>query len=229
MNAPNMKYSLLQDIIHLVSEFEYVSESSSNYTTDVAGFRKWIVDQEKPTVSKAARWTGMEKGRSPESAISTLLVHLGRYAKNYSRSVMFNTKLSTQEEYIYLINLKAFGAMTKMALIKKNIHDKPGGMQIIKRLIRNGWVVQQDSTTDRRSKTISITDLGLQLLEEQMTKIRTATEIVSADLLPDEKLELIRLLQKLEAFHHPIYLGNAPAELLLDQAYQQLQATTIKR
>jgi hypothetical protein len=57
--------------------------------------------------------------RTPESAISTLLVHLNRYAKTYSKSAIMDSEFSTQEDFIYLINLKAFGEMTKMALIKK--------------------------------------------------------------------------------------------------------------
>ncbi|PVH25273.1 MarR family winged helix-turn-helix transcriptional regulator [Sphingobacterium corticibacter] len=222
-----MNYNLIQDVIQLVSEFERARISDERYTSDLHGFKSWVADEQNTKQQQMPTWTGIESGRSPESVISTLLVHLSRYAKNYSRSVLFNAEFSTQEDYIYLINLKAFGEMTKMALIKKNIQDKPVGMQIINRLVKNGWVSQQDSATDRRSKMISITDAGLHILEEQMQKIRQATQIVSADLLYEEKLELIRLLQKLEAFHHPIYVRNAPAEKLLDQAYQQLKSTTI--
>jgi hypothetical protein len=60
-----------------------------------------------------------ENGRSPESVISTLLVHMNRYAKTYSKSAIAGSGFNTQEEFIYLINLKAFGSMTKMELIKK--------------------------------------------------------------------------------------------------------------
>ncbi len=220
-----MKYDLLQDVIQLVSEFEREQLSHASYGDDLKGFMNWVANKKASVQEPIIAWKGMENGRSAESVISTLLVHLNRYAKNYSRSVLIHTDFSTQEDYIYLINLKAFGEMTKMALIKKNIQDKPVGMQIINRLIKNGWVTQQDSVTDRRSKMISITNTGLEVLEEHMHKIRQATQIVSADLLPEEKLELIRLLQKLEAFHHPIYLSNPPAEQLLDQAYQQLKST----
>src|SRR5690554_5295977 len=87
-------------------------------------------------------WEGKEKGRSPESVINTLIVHMNRYAKSYSKSAIYDSEFSTQEDFIYLINLKAFGAMTKMELIKKNIQEKPVGMQIINRLIENGWVDQ---------------------------------------------------------------------------------------
>src|SRR5690606_39709334 len=65
-----------------------------------------------------------DKGRSAESVINTLIVHMNRYAKSYSKSAIYGSDFSTQEEFIFLINLKAFGAMSKMELIKKNIRSE---------------------------------------------------------------------------------------------------------
>ena len=114
---------------------------------------------------KEPDWEGKEKGRSPESVINTFIVHMNRYAKTYSKAAIVGSDFSTQEDFIYLINLKAFGEMTKMELIRKNIHDKPAGMQIINRLIRQGWVEQRYSLTDRRSKVINIAEQGINVLE----------------------------------------------------------------
>ncbi len=140
---------------------------------------------------------------------------MNRYAKNYSKSVIYNSEFSTQEDFIYLINLKAFGAMSKMDLIKKNVQEKSVGMQIINRLIRQGWVDQKDSEIDRRSKLVNINDDGVQALEMLTDKVRDATKIVAGDLTHNEKMKLIELLTKLNDFHHPIYLRNLdPSELL---------------
>ena len=105
--------------------------------------------------------------------------------------------------------------MTKMDLIKKNIQEKPVGMLIINRLMKHGWVEQQDSEKDKRSKIIRITPAGTQALNKQMEKIRQATTIVTGDLTYNEKMQLINLLTKLNDFHHPIFCKNLnPAELL---------------
>src|SRR5690606_37831786 len=144
-----------------------------------------------------------------ESVINTLIVHMNRYAKSYSKSAIYGSDFSTQEDFIYLINLKAFGSMSKMELIKKNIQDKPTGMKIIDRLIHNGWVKQDDSKIDKRSKVITIVDKGLMVLEQQMSKIRKATSVVTGDLNKNEKMQLIYLLQKLDHFHKPLYDKNS--------------------
>lgn len=212
-----MNYSLLKELIPLLEEFESIN--SNKYGNDLEGLKFWIHDIVKDEVASAEEpdWEGKELGRSAESMISTLIVHMNRYAKIYSKSVMIDSDFSTQEEFIYLINLKAYGAMTKMELIKRNIQEKPAGMQIINRLIKQGWVEQSDSELDKRSKIIKITSKGLSDLEKQMTKIRQATNIVTGDLSRSEKMELIRLLNKLNDFHQPIFSENIHSGELLDK------------
>jgi DNA-binding MarR family transcriptional regulator len=212
-----MNYKLFKDVINLLEDFE-ASRSLKEYKDDINGFKLWISDQVTGGKKKAEEpdWEGKENGRSAESVISTLLVHLNRYAKTYSKAALQDSEFSTQEEFIYLINLKAFGAMTKMELIKKNIQEKPVGMQIIERLINHGWIKQSESKSDKRSKMITLTKSGLNALEKQMGKIRKATKIVAGDLSHREKMELIRLLHKLDRFHHPIYSRNVESSELLD-------------
>ncbi|MNY02469.1 transcriptional repressor MprA [compost metagenome] len=110
--------------------------------------------------------------------------------------------------------------MAKMELIKKNIQDKSSGILIINRLINQGWIKQSDSQEDKRSKVLNITEAGKSALENQMEKIRNATQIVSGNLNQSEKMELIRILDKLEKFHQPIFSKNIDSEQLLETVYQ---------
>lgn len=111
--------------------------------------------------------------------------------------------------------------MTKMELIKRNIHDKPVGMLIITRLLKQGWISQTESDIDRRNKLISISEKGKAELEKQMTKIRQATDIVSGNLTYSEKMELIRMLNKLDRFHYPIFSKNIESKDLIRTVYEE--------
>ena len=217
-----MNYRLVKDVIDLVQEFEIETNNNNDFETSVEGFKNWISTNNN-TIVNEPNWEGKENGRSPESVINTLIVHLNRYAKSYSKSAIFGSNFSTQEDFTYLINLKAFGEMSKMDLIKKNVHEKPVGMQIINRLINQGWIEQRNSKTDKRSKLISISDTGLQALGDQMDKIRKATSIVTGNLSQNEKMELIRLLNKLDNFHQPIYDRNIDTENLLEEAFKDFK------
>lgn len=212
-----MGYTLVKEVISLLENFE-AEAGDKGFTRDITGFKQWIHASVsgQPHLSEP-HWEGKEKGRSAESAISTFLVHMNRYAKTYAKSAIHGSEFATQEDFIYLINLKAFGSMGKMELIKRNIQEKSAGMQIINRLIGRGWAAQKDSPTDKRSKTIYITDAGAEALDAYMDKIRLATRIVTGDLSRAEKMELIRLLDKLDRFHKPIFLQNRDNATLLDE------------
>ena len=214
-----MNYLLVKDVIDLVQQFGSQNERTKSYETSVEGFKEWISSTTK-TISIELDWEGKENGRSVDSVINTLIVHLNRYAKSYSKSAIFGSNFSTQEDFTYLINLKAFGEMSKMDLIKKNVHEKPVGMQIINRLINQGWIEQRNSKIDKRSKVISISEAGLEALGNQMDKIRKATAIVTGNLSQNKKMELIRLLNKLDNFHQPIYDKNIDTENLLEEAFK---------
>lgn len=217
-----MNYKVTKEVIDLLEQFEKENDKQC-YTNDLNGFKQWIADTSSSDNTKKEEpyWEGKDTGRSPESAITTLLVHLNRYAKNYSKSAISDSDFVTQEDFIYLINLKAFGQMTKMELIKRNIHDKPVGMLIITRLLKQGWISQTESDIDRRNKLISISEKGKAALEKQMTKIRQATDIVSGNLTYSEKMELIRMLNKLDRFHYPIFSKNIESKDLIRTVYEE--------
>lgn len=213
-----MNYEMIKDVINLVKHFDELNQEQTKYSKDLEGFKRWIAQSVEVDETKVEPdWQAKEHGRSPESVINTLIVHMNRYARNYSKSAIYNSDFSTQEDFIYLINLKAFGTMGKMELIKKNVQEKSVGMLIINRLIRLGFIDQSDSMIDKRSKLLSISEKGLQALEMQMDKVRVASEIVTGDLTYDEKMQLIVLLKKLNDFHHPIYLRNVDPSELLDE------------
>lgn len=221
-----MNYNLLKDTIDLLEKFEKEKNENEGYSDDSTGFQRFIVDNYKGIPVTDPHWEGKENGRNPESVINTLIVQMNRFAKTYSKSAIHESDFSTQEDFIYLINLKVFGPMIKMELIKRNIHDKPFGMQIINRLIQQQWVDQRESKLDKRSKLVSITEEGLRVLDNQMDKIRQASQIVAGDLTRSEKMVLIQLLQKLEKFHQPIYDQNIDVADLLTFVVENYSLST---
>ncbi len=208
-----MNYGLIKDVLDLVQEFEIETNNNNHFETSIEGFKNWISTNNN-TIVNEPNWEGKENGRSAESVINTLIVHMNRYAKSYSKSAIVGSDFSTQEDFIYLINLKAFGEMSKMDLIKKNVHEKPVGMQIINRLINQGWIEQRNSKIDKRSKVISISETGLQELENLMDKIRQATSIVTGNLSQNEKMELIRLY-----INSMIFINQFMIEILKRRIY----------
>lgn len=194
-------YHLLNDLLSLVKIYE---SSDVDAKDDLNAFLKWSItqfDKGERLKKEEPEWTGKTNGRSADSVINTSLVHLYRYAKMQAKTAIAGSLFSTPDEFIYLINLQSAGSMGKSALIKENIHDKPAGTLIIKRLLDKGLISQESSAVDKRIMMMSITAKGAQELGNSMDKIRTASANVTGPLVPEEKIQLIALLQKLEDFH----------------------------
>ena len=218
-----MDNQLLKDLIELGSQFESSNANSNNYANNIDGFKKWLRDSyTEDNPANEPEWEGKKSGRTPESIIATSIVHMNRFGRNYFKAAIHGSEFSTPDDVIYLILLKFNPSITKMELIKKNVHEKPAGIQIINRLIEQGWVEQTNCETDKRSKVLNITAKGLKKLDQLLVKVRKATQIVSGDLTHQEKMEIIRLLNKLHDFHLPIYSKNLEAEALLDAAYMEM-------
>jgi DNA-binding MarR family transcriptional regulator len=196
-----MYYDLITALVSLVKIYEKDSDHSSQ---DVQLFGQWLKEYQKkegkPALSEP-EWEGKAKGRSADSVINTSLVHLYRYAKLYAKEAIVDTIFSTPDDFIYLISLVSYGSMTKTALIKLNVHEKSAGIQIINRLINSGLAEQSTIASDKRNRMVHITEKGTQLLTASMDNIKKASGSVTAPLSLQEKMDLIRLLQKLENFH----------------------------
>ncbi|MDM1513499.1 MarR family winged helix-turn-helix transcriptional regulator [Myroides odoratimimus] len=214
-----MKYQLLKELLDLVIKFE---NENSHVENNVNNFLTWSCQSENKPKNNGDftnnQWEGKNTGRSPESVINTLIVHMNKYAKFHSRLILNNSEFTSQEDFIYLITLKSFGEMSKNDLIKKNIQEKNAGIKIINRLIKKGFISQKNSKSDKRSKIVAITDLGLKVLEDKMPVIRKVTNLVTGDLTEYEKHQLIYLLQKLDNFHNPLY-NNSNIEDLNEEDF----------
>lgn len=196
-----MYYDLVTDLVGLVKIYEQESE---HHTQDVLLFGQWLSEYQKKHGNQTLpepEWLGKSSGRSADSVINTSLVHLYRYAKLQAKAAITDTPFSTPDDFIYLISLVSFGSMTKTALIKLNVHEKSAGIQIVNRLISSGMAEQSATGSDKRNRMIHITEKGTQQLMESMENIKMASRNVTAPLSYAEKMDLVRLLQKLENFH----------------------------
>ena len=79
-----MNYGLIKDVLDLVQEFEIETNNNNHFETSIEGFKNWISTNNN-TVVNEPDWEGKENGRSAESVINTLIVHMNRYAKSYSK------------------------------------------------------------------------------------------------------------------------------------------------
>jgi DNA-binding MarR family transcriptional regulator len=199
---PTPKYQLLQELLPWLDRYEQEHGSAEGNLPD---FQKWL--GERLLVEKE-----VAPPSSPDEAlageIARYLSILNRYAKFYIKKALHHTEFVSLDDFGYLMYLLDGGPLTKSTLIQKNIQDIPSGTEIIKRLIRQGWVNETRDEADKRKVYLSINDRGKAALFGSLGHIRQVSRIISGNLDLLEKQQLLRILKKLETHHQQQFLPN---------------------
>ncbi|GAA4457049.1 hypothetical protein GCM10023189_27180 [Nibrella saemangeumensis] len=201
-----MKYTLIWELLQLVDKFERQQPDAGKQT--LSEFIAWLLRQGNPV----AETPGSQWQEPASTGISRLLFFGQRYALVYMRQVLEGTPLTTIDDFTYLITLLYRPGLTKIQLIEDHIHGKTTGMEIIRRLLSAGFIRQQDSEVDKRSRLLFITAAGEGLVKQLVGKLVQVGEVVVGDLNEQEQAYLLYMLTRLHQYHNPIYRGG-PAEV----------------
>ena len=140
-----------------------------------------------------------------ENEIAKQVIMLGRYSKQLIRKSLENHPDLVNEDFTYLFRMMDYESLTKMQLIEKNAHEKQTGIEIIKRLVKNGLLAESPDQYDKRSTRIAVTKKGKKVFLESMQDITVVSKIMCGQLNTKEKEALLSSLKKLNTFHHTVY------------------------
>lgn len=210
---------LLQELLGLVAEFDNDATSDEMH---LPGFIHWILQREKQqqdalfssyTENASQEDLPPEEQVTPDILLTILVTYLFRYAKHYAKKALEDSLLSTMDDFTFLLTLKTHGNMTKSELTTKHLLEITSGVEILKRLEKQGFVESSENPEDRRSKHVSITQSGIDILEETMIKMRLVSGIVAGNLTTTEMRQLLPLLMKLDSFHGEIHRDDKKSGL----------------
>lgn len=212
MNTPAtalmMKYDLLKTLLPYLEAYE----RSYPMVHNPQHFAVWLARQTTESEQVVNGENAGSAPNTPDAGIGTLLIYLNRYLKGYSRKALENSPLGGMDEFVYLATLLEFGALTKSDLIQRNRHEKPTGMEIIRRLMALGFVTQSNDPDDRRSKRLAVTTEGIAVFKQVAGRMQQVMELTAGNLSSAEKLLLLQILEKLENFHQVILAKTRGAD-----------------
>ncbi|WP_027420353.1 MarR family winged helix-turn-helix transcriptional regulator [Crocinitomix catalasitica] len=197
----------------LVQLVKYYEKFKTSLKADVQGdnMTKFIayLNSEVGTESsineevKVENWKNLNRKTLLEMT-SAYLGKMGRYVDNYCRKNLPETPLGSMEEFTYLITCMKYQKLTKSELIQHNIHPTTTGTDIIKRLLKKGFIKQSPNLEDKRSTCIEITDQGRGAIFSTSGTLNKLSIISAGILSNNELILLVGMLQKLDQFHETI-------------------------
>ncbi len=199
-----MAYNLLKSLIPLIEQYEQETEGNDN----IEDFLQWAGGNKYGHLPAERNDLDIPPGENLEGVLGKYIVFLYRYARSYVRKALEDTALTHFDDFAFLVALWADQPISKTSLIQKNIMDKSSGSEIIKRLIRQGFMEELPSETDKRSKLVRLTQVGTGALMQTFEKMGKVSMLISGNLSEAEKIQLFELLHKLHHFHLPIYMDQ---------------------
>ena len=198
-----MELNLIIDILSELDTFKKIQPSSQ---TSLEDFRLYLNEKayEKDAPKNLSGKFDLEVN-DLENEIAKQVIMLGRYSKHLIKKSLENHPDLVNEDFTYLFRMMDYPSLTKMQLIEKNAHEKQSGIEIIKRLVKNGLFVESPDKDDKRSTRISVTEKGKLVFSESMKDITMVSKIMCGQLNGEEKENLLYSLKKLNTFHHTIY------------------------
>jgi DNA-binding MarR family transcriptional regulator len=201
-------YPLLHQLIDQLEHFQRAHQGARA----VSDFAHWLLREE------AASSETTENRRTPEQAFQFVRMNtlFYRTARQYARKALEGTPLRSEDEYAYLDLLKN-GPLPKTALIHLNRHEKPTGMDIIRRLVASGLARQSDNPDDGRSQLIHITESGSALVQQLAPRMQFVAELSTGNATEGDMTRSIAFLDELEQFHQLVLAktkGNGLVDLV---------------
>ncbi len=216
MSNSNTKYELLSEVMELLGEYEKQVEGGE---ATVVGFSSWLNQRlgyfslDQTRLSSEGAPYRPSKEQSDQTALTMLITYLYRYAKHYSKKALEGSPLSTLDEFGFLVTLLERKSLTKSELINLHLIEMTSGIEIIKRLTKQGLLDSFPDPDDRRSRRVKLTDEGMQVLMSLMPRLQQVAQIVSADLTSEERGVLLPLLNRLNEFHAVIHHQDRKSDL----------------
>ncbi len=117
-------------------------------------------------------------------------------------------------EDLPIANLTEFGVImyvfshancNKTEVAHHTLHEKTTIFEIIKRLVKNGFIVESENQRDKRSKSLNLSEKGRTTALSILERTVELSKHLAGDLSEKEKFSLFLQLAKLDAYHQICY------------------------
>jgi MarR family 2-MHQ and catechol resistance regulon transcriptional repressor len=140
----------------------------------------------------------MAKERKTPGALHTFLVML-RASHSLSRYLLPPIlKAELGDSDFRVLHVLVENGPTPVNVIGPKVHLNPGSISVaVDRLFKKGLVSRVEAASDRRVRTVSITERGRELFAPLLSQQSALVELAFQDVSPEERIKLEDLLKRI--------------------------------
>ena len=221
----NNRYSNLKQLIDLWEEYE-------DHSTQVGllEFAEWLTGKvaEKPVKSEKSTYIRFStppviydqtlRNLDDETLFLEYISRIARFHEFYTRKFLEGLPVNSRLEYQFLQTVNLLQKAKKTDLINLLLVEYTTGMDIIKRLINNGLLIETQNENDKRVKLLELTEEGKKLLSVAEKRLKEERQMFLECISMNKWKKTMPYLKELSEFHNSIYIhhNNKPYGELLN-------------
>ncbi len=171
----------------------------------VEAFAGWVLSNSgEPVFSGNDPEFDKFQGRQKTSMQGAYLISkMNQYVTYYTKPMMRKFGLHSLDDFGYLQNIRYYKNITRTKACELMLQELTTGTDIIKRLIRNGFITEVLSVEDKRQKLLSLTQKGQKVLDDMILEFQSLPDTLG-DLSDEERSTILSWLNQLDVFHDDI-------------------------
>lgn len=200
----------MRSYIELIQAWEnFLGEQPTGSLED---FGKWLIQQskEKSTItypledSQTTTYIEQQQATFGYSAANSRAPHLiwklNKILRQYSKPIFEQVDLNNHDEFALLTQIHLKKECSKKEAIVANLIDSSTGIDMIKRLLQRGLLLDRKDPKDGRARLVRLSEKGEKLLYQVYTAFADIPELL-VGMTQEEEQEFIATLQYLEQWH----------------------------
>lgn len=199
---------IFQKIQELIQLFEAYTQEGRD---DLAGFGVWLT--ERVQGEQATNFLDFEAdirkyygNSSSEDALNATTImlwsQLDRYRQLLYKKVVQPVELNNIDEYNLLLYIDLNQQPTKKEYVQQAILEPTTAFEMIKRLVKKGYIQELDHPEDKRSKRMILTPQGHAAVQEVKAGFHRLNLLLLHPLTSSEKQHLLQFFRLL-SIHYP--------------------------
>ena len=212
----------VEKVIELLAHWKEFAEAEDGSLKE---FGRWLQDKEKTTAINEAEVTDVSfRDRYIHSQVpleDQIVLHWGRllrFTHLWSKKALKNLPISSIEEFGLLKTIELMGSARKTDLVKYTLLETTTCFEMIKRMVRSGFLQEEVDPDDKRSRRVSLTQKGKKLSESSDVEVKKLSRLLIGDIHKEQKIALLQVLQDLDNFHAKVY--EKESDQSIDQILQ---------
>jgi DNA-binding MarR family transcriptional regulator len=199
----------MRSYIELIEAWEgFLSEQPEG---SLADFGTWLTSRfavsEEPVFSEDVQTSAYVTkqratfGYSVSNARAPQLIwKLNKILRHYSKPIFDAVELNNHDEFAILTQIHLKEECSKKEAIAANLIDRSTGIDMIKRLIKRGLVLDRVDPNDGRARLVRLSEAGEGLLYQIYQGFADIPELL-VDMSSEQQAQFVATLQRLERWH----------------------------